>query len=175
MPLTAEELKSGISNNIKYGNTRMTITLRNTYSILSYLLERGTIKMADDYYAPSRWIKESGYSMEYLTIYRKLKDYCISNAMLMTELGASSKADVIVTSKGTQNYIKIYSSDMKVRDIEINQKTKAFLVFLDEEARLTFLDKLYRAYGKNAEIIKMAIAYGNLKLIDSYDLLQLKL
>ena len=175
MPLTAEELKSGISNNIKYGNTRMTITLRNTYSILNYLVGEGTIKMADDYYAPSRWIKESGYSMEYLTIYRKLKDYCISNAMLMTELGASSKADVIVTNKGTQNYIKIYSSDMRVRDIEINQKTKAFLVFLDEEARLTFLDKLYRAYGKNAEIIKMAIAYGNLKLIDSYGLLQLKL
>lgn len=175
MPLTAEEVKSGISNNIKYGNTRMTITLRNTYSILNYLVEKDIIKMADDYYAPSRWIKESGYSMEYLTIYRKLKDYCISNAMLMTELGAASKADVIVTNKGTQNYVKIYSSDMRVRDIEINQKTKAFLVFLDEEARLTFLDKLYRSYGKNAEIIKMAIAYGNLKLIDSYNLSQLKL
>ena len=38
-----------------------------------------------------------------------------------------------------------------------------------------FLDKLYRSYGKNAEIIKMAIAYGNLKLIDSYNLLNLKL
>ena len=175
MPLTAEELKSGISNNIKYGNTRMTITLRNTYSILNYLVEKEIVKMADDYYAPARWIKESGYSMEYLTIYRKLKDYCISNAMLMTELGASSKTDVIVTNKGTQNYVKIYSSDMKVRDIEINQKTKAFLVFLDEEARLTFLDKLYRSYGKNAEIIKMAIAYGNLKLIDSYNLANLKL
>ncbi len=175
MPLTAEELKSGISNNIKYGNTRMTITLRNTYSILNYLVEKDIVKMADDYYAPTKWIKESGYSMEYLTIYRKLKDYCISNAMLMTELGASSRTDVIVTNKGTQNYVKIYSSDMKVRDIEINQKTKAFLVFLDEEARLTFLDKLYRAYGKNAEIIKMAIAYGNLKLIDSYNLSNLKL
>ncbi len=175
MPLTAEEIKSGISTNIKYGNTRMTITIRNTYAILNSLVEKGLVQMADEYYAPTKWIKESGYSMEYLVIYRKLKDYCIANAMLMTEMGASSRADVIVTNKGAQNYVKIYSSDTKVKDIEISQKIRTFLVFLDEESRLSFMDKLYKSYSNNAEILKMSINYGNVRLVDSGDLSDLKL
>ena len=175
IPLTAEEIKSGISSNIKYGNTRMTITLRNTYAILNTLVERGVVQMADDYYAPTKWINESGYSMAYLVIYRKLKDYCIANAMLMTEMGVSNKADVIVTNKGAQNYIKIYTSDMKIKDIEISQRTCTFLVFLDEEARLSFMDKLYRSYSNNSEILKMAINYRNVKLVDSGKLAELKL
>ncbi len=175
VPLTADEVKSGISTNIKYGNTRMTITLRNTYAILGSMVEKGVVSTADDYYAPSRWISESGYSMEYLVIYRKLKDYCISNAMLLTEMGASSKADVIVTNKGAQNYVKIYSPGLKAKDIEVSQKTRTFIVFIDEEARMSFLDKLYLSYGNNAEILKMAISYGNVRLVDSNNLSDLKL
>ena len=175
MPLTAEEIKSGISTNIKYGNTRMTITIRNTYAILNSLVEKGSVQMVDEYYAPAKWVKESGYSMEYLVIYRKLKDYCIANAMLMTEMGASSRADVIVTNKGAQNYIKIYSSYTKIKDIEISQKIRTFLVFLDEESRLSFMDRLYKSYSNNAEILKMAINYGNVRLVDSGNLSDIKL
>ena len=113
--------------------------------------------------------------MAYLVIYRKLKDYCISNAMLMTEMGASSKADVIVTNKGAQNYVKIYSEDMKVKDIDISQKIRTFIVFLEEEDRLSFMDRLYKSYSDNAEILKMAINYGNVKLIDSSNLDELRL
>ncbi len=175
MPLTAEEVKAGITTNIKYGTTRMSITLRNTYAILNGLVEKGLVQMADDYYAPTKWIRDYGYSMAYLVVYRKLKDYCISNAMLMTEMGTSSKADVIVTNKGAQNYVKIYSSDMKIKDIEINQKIRTFIVFLDEESRFEFMDKLYKSYSNNAEILKMAINYGNVKLVDSNNLGELKL
>jgi hypothetical protein len=175
MPLTAEEVKAGISSNIKYGNTRMSITIRNTYSILNALLQKGVVQMADDYYAPTRWIKESGYSIEYLVVYRKLRDYCIANAMFITELGVSSNADVIVTSKGTQTYVKIYSKGVKSSSIEVSQKIRTFIVFIDMEARLNFLNELYKSYGSNAQILKIAIAYGNVKLIDSDDLGELKL
>ena len=175
MPLTAEEIKSGISTNIKYGSTRMTITLRNTYAILNTLVKNGDVQMADDYYAPTKWLRASGYTMAYLVIYRKLKDYCISNAMFMTEMGTSSKADVIVTNKGAQNYIKIYSADMKIKDIDISQKIRTFIVFLEEEDRLSFMDRLYKSYNNNAEILKMAINYGNVKLIDSNNLDELRL
>ncbi len=175
MPLTAEEFKAGISSNIKYGNTRMSITLRNAYAVLNYLVQKGLVQSASDYYAPTKWITESGYSMEYLVIYRKLKDYCIANAMLLTELGTSSKADVIVTSKGAQNYVKIYSKDMKLKEIEIRPKSKSFIVFIDIESKLAFLDKLYMSYSTNAELLKMAITYGNIKLLDSDSLDGLKL
>ena len=175
LPLTPDELRSGISNNIRYGNTRMSITLRNTYSILNFLVSKGQVATAGDYFAPSKWIAESGHSIDYLVIYRKLRDYCIANAMLLTEMDSSNKADVIVTNKGAQNYVKIYSSSTKMKDIEISLKVKSFIIFIDEEARLQFLDRLYMSYGNNAEILKMAIDYGNVRLVDSDDLSELKL
>ncbi|MHB1830043.1 MAG: hypothetical protein ACYCO0_01490 [Candidatus Micrarchaeaceae archaeon] len=175
LPLTPDELRSGISNNIKYGNTRMSITIRNTHSILNSLVNKGLVATAGDYFAPSKWIAESGHSIDYLVIYRKLRDYCIANAMLLTEMDSSNKADVIVTNKGAQNYVKIYSSSTKMKDIEISLKVKSFIIFIDEESRLQFLDRLYMSYGNNAEILKMAIDYGNVRLVDSDDLSELKL
>ncbi len=175
VPLSPDEIRTGIANNIKYGNTRMSITMRNTYAILNSLVLKKLVEMADDYYAPTKWIEESGHSIDYLVIYRKLRDFCIGNAMLITEMGAASKTDVIVTNKGFQNYIKIYSKDMTAKDMEIGQRARTFIVFLDEEARLSFLDDLYRTYGNNADILKMAIDYGNVRLVDSSKLNELKL
>lgn len=175
MPLTADEIKAGIGNNIKYGNTRISITLRNTYSILSTLMNKGMLQSADDYYAPSAWIQQSGHSIDYLAAYRKLRDYCISNAMMFTEMDASSKSDVIINSKGTQYFVKIYSKDRKITDLEISQRNRTVILFLDEESRLDFLDTLYKSYGRNAEILKMAVNYGNVRLVDTDNLDDLKL
>ena len=175
MPLTPEEIRSGVSNFIKYGNTRISITLRNTYALLNVLVKRGLVESAGEYYAPAIWAEQSGHSIDYLVIYRRLRDYCIANAMMFTEMDTSSKADMIVTSKGTQSYIKIYSSTAKVKDIEISQKSRSYMVFLDQERRLSFLDKLYRSYGNNAEMLKLAIRYGNIRLVDTGDLDQLRM
>ena len=175
MPLTPEEVRSGIANNIKYGNARMSITLRNTNAILNTLVSKGLLVSASQYYAPTKWMAESGHSIDYLAIYRRLRDFCIANAMLITELDSTSKADVIITRKGAQNYVKIYTSDMKIRDVEISQKAKTYIIFLDEEKRLGFMELLYKSYGNNAEILKLAINYGNVKLVDADDLGELKL
>ncbi len=174
MPLTPEEMRSGVSNFIKYGNTRISITLRNTYALLNVLIKKGLVESAGDYYAPSAWAAQSGHSIDYLVIYRKLRDYCIANAMMFTEMDASSKSDMIITNKGTQSYIKIYSDTAKIKDIEISQRSRSYIVFLDQEKKLSFMDKLYRSYGNNAEIIKLAIRYGNVKLVDAGDLEQIK-
>ncbi len=175
MPLTVDEVKTGISNNIKYGNTKVSVTARNTYTMLSKLVSKGLVEEAGEYYALTKWITESGHNIEYLVIYRKLRDFCVANAMLFTELDSSSNTDMIITNKSTQNFVKIYSPDMKIRDIEIKQGTRMFLAFLDEEKKQLFLDKLYTSYGKSAELLKMAISYGNIKLIDTDHIDELKL
>lgn len=175
MPLTPEEVRSGIGNNIRYGNARISISMRNTYSILGQLISRGLVVTAGNYYAPAKWVGDSGHDIEYLVIYRKLRDYSIANAMLMTEMDSSSRADVIITSKGTQNSVKIYSKDAKLKDIEISQRMKTFIVFIDEETRLAFMDRLYLSYGTNAEVLKMALNYGNVKLVQSDNLGELKI
>ncbi len=175
MPLTAEEVRAGISNNIKYGNTRISITLRNTYAVLNILMKKGLVVYAGDYYAPKSWTEQSGHGIDYLAVYRRLRDYCIANAMMFAEMGSSEKYDLVITSKGSQSFIKIYSSQSKVKDVEVGSKSRTFLVFLDEESRMDFLDRLYGSYGRNAELLKLAIGYGNLKLIDTSDLDELKL
>ena len=82
---------------------------------------------------------------------------------------------MIVTNKGAQNYVTIYSDSPMLSEMEIGSRTKSFIVFIDDEARLRFLDRLYMSYGSNAETLKMAIDYGNVKLIESSDLDELKL
>ena len=174
MPLTPEEVKSGIAGNIKYGNARMTVTLRNTNAILNTLVRKGVLAMSKNYYAPAKWLEESGHDIEYLVMYRRLRDYCIANAMLITEPDGSDKADVVITRKGAQDYVKIYSSSVRIKDMEIGQRVKTFLLFLDEDKMLSFMEVLYKSYGPNAEILKMAINYGNVKLVHSDDLGALK-
>jgi hypothetical protein len=175
MPLTVDEVKGGISNYLKYGNTRVSITARNTYTTLNKLVAKGVLEEAGDYYAPKKWTAASNHSIEYLVIYRKLRDFCVANAMLFTELDSSSNMDMIITNKSTANYIKICTSDMHVKDMEIKQGSRIFIAFLSEEEKMSFLDKVYMSYGKDAEILKMAISYGNIKLIDTNHMDDLKL
>ncbi|MCL4365552.1 MAG: hypothetical protein M1569_00835 [Candidatus Marsarchaeota archaeon] len=174
VPLSVEEVRSGISNYIKYGNTRISITLSNTYAVLSKLISEGQVEEVFEYYLPKKWIKESGYSAEYLTIYRKLRDFCIANSMMFTEIGTTDKADMIITNKGIQNYVKIYTSDVKIKIMPVGTNTKTIFAFLNEDNRLSFMEKLYRSYGQNAEILKMAIECGNVLAVDLDTLEQIK-
>ena len=175
MPLTVDEVKTGISNYLKYGNTKVSVTARNAYAMLNRMVAKGVVQEAGDYYALSKWIQDSHHGIDYLVIYRKLRDFCVANAMLFTELDTSSNLDMIITNKSTQNFIKIFSGDMKIKDIEIKTGARMFITFLNEEARLQFLDKLHSSYGTNAELLKMAISYGNIRLIDTDHIDQLKL
>lgn len=175
MPLTIDEIKMGISNYIRYGNARVSITGRNAFMTVNKLVAKGVLEEAGEYYAPKKWTQLSNHSIAYLVIYRKLRDFCVANAMLFTELDTSSNIDMIITNKSTSNYIKIYTDDLQVKDIDIKQGARMFIAFLDEEKRLTFLDRLYMSYGQNAEILKMGISYGNIRLIDTNHLEELKL
>ncbi len=95
--------------------------------------------------------------------------------MLFTELDSSSNIDMIITNKSTQNFIKIYSEDMRIKEIDIKPGARMFLAFLNDEKKQLFLDKLYTSYGRSAELLKMAVGYGNVKLIDTDHLDELKL
>ncbi len=174
MPLTVDEIKNGIGNYVKYGNMKVAVTARTTYALLDRLMVQGVVEEAGDYYALKKWTEQANHSIEYLVIYRRLRDFCVSNAMLFTELDATSDVDMIITNKSVNNFIKIYSEGMRMKDIVVKQGGRMFLAFLNEEKRQTFLDKLYAAYGNDAEIMKMAIRFGQIKLIDMGHLEELK-
>ncbi len=167
MPLTAEEIKAGISTNIRYENVPIAVTLQNTNAVLNRLVSSGALVMSSYHYAPSRWIAESHHDIEYLTIFRKLRDYCVSNAMLFTDLDAEGHVDMIITKRGAQAHVVIYSSISGMKDLALNNAYRIYVVFLSEVQRLDFLGELYNSYGEEAELLKMGIEYSYIMLIDT--------
>ena len=178
MPLSADEVKSGISNNVRYGNMPIAVTLQNTYIVLNKMMRKGLVVAADDFYAPKNWEELSKHDIEYLAIFRKLRDYSVANAMLFTDVDAYENVDMIITNKGVQNYVYIsskLSENQKLGSVPMSKNYRTFIVFLNEEDRYAFVDRLNTSYGEESEILRLSIESLDIRLIDTTDLGQLKL
>jgi hypothetical protein len=173
MPLTEDEIKLGIGNNVRVNNMPVSITMQNTDSLLAELTEEKQLDGISDYYAPNAWIEASGHSVEYLVIFRKLRDYCVSHAILFTDIDSSNVADMLVTREGKQMSVFIYTSTSPMRKITLSRDAKIALVFLNDNAIHNFQAKLYTSFGKEAEVLKLGIEYNYIKLVDSDHLDQL--
>ncbi|MGC9142299.1 MAG: hypothetical protein ACP5HF_00140 [Candidatus Micrarchaeia archaeon] len=173
MPLLPEEIKNSISSNIRYNNMPVSITLQNVIGILTKLVNSGDLLNIKDYYAPKRWIDESGYSIEYLATFRRLRDYCITAGFIFTDLGASPDADMTIAKSGIEALVFIYAESGKRSKIKIGGDTKKFIIFFDEDRKLRFLEALYISLGEESEALKVAISNGLIKLIDTEHLDQL--
>ncbi len=172
MPLTSEEVKAGIGTNIRYKNVPIMITIENTDEILYGLANSGKVEIMPPYAMPKAWEAESRHSMEYLVVFRRLRDFAVKNAMLFTELDTAEKGDMIVTNRGKQSRIYIYSRSEGMKAIELDG-TKTFVVFSSELEKAAFLDKLYITYGAGAERLKIALESNAFSLIDADNLEQL--
>lgn len=173
MPLTVEEVRSGIGSSVRYENVPISITTQNTLNVLTALVNRGDLVTAGGYYAPRKWIDSSGHDIEYLVIFRKLRDYCVANAILFTELDSDRNVDMTITKKGSQAQVIIYSSINGMRDVALGSQYKIFIVFIDEQARLDFIQRLYTSYGEKAELMKVGIEYQYIVPLDTGDLSRL--
>ncbi|HVA83236.1 MAG TPA: hypothetical protein VNF06_03670 [Candidatus Aquilonibacter sp.] len=167
MPLTLEELKGGIGGNIRYNNIPVAITIQNAAMIMNKLALDGEIVTSGGYYAPKRWTTDSGYDIEYLSIFRRIRDYSVGHAILFTDIGSSEAADIVLSKGGAQTHVLIYSSISGVKKIEVNAEFKTYIVFADEEKLLSYTDKIYKSYGSEAEMLKIGISYGYIRLVEA--------
>ncbi len=175
MPLTVDELKLGIGNYIRAKGLPISVTTQNTSMLLSALLAEGSILGASGFYAPKSWTEASRHSVEYLAIFRKLRDYCVSHAMLFTDLDSNAISDALVTKDSKQMAIFIYASSSPMRKITLSRDSRISILFLNEESSREFLKELYDSVGKDAEVLKLGIEYSYIKLIDADHLSQLSL
>lgn len=175
MPLTMEEIKLGIGNNVKVNNMLISITSQSANAMLAKLVQGGDLASAAGYYAPKSWTEASKHSIEYLTIFRKLRDYCVTHAMLFTDLDSNNVADMVVSRAGKQLNAFIYDPENPTRKMILSRDSKIVLVFLNDDAVRDFRDELDDSFGKEAEVLKMGIEYNYLKLLDSDNLDQLVL
>ncbi|MGC8675952.1 MAG: hypothetical protein ACP5T3_00335 [Candidatus Micrarchaeia archaeon] len=170
MPLTLEEFKNGIASYIRYNNVPVSITTQNAQLILDTLTKSGAIIEESGYYALAQWISISKHDIEYLVVFRALRDYCVEHAVLFTELNAEPSADMLITKKGRQAKVIIYSRKSGMRRFEIDANDNIFIVFVSNEALSEFSKKLYSAFTETAEVLKVAIQYGHVKLVSIEDL-----
>jgi hypothetical protein len=175
MPLTVEEIRLGINSNIRANNMPVSVTSQNANIVLAELVMDGQLVSSQDYYAPKAWIDASKHSIDYLVIFRKLRDYCVSHAILFTDLDADKSADMLVTRIGRRSSIFISSPGEKMKKVSLSNESKSFVVFMNEGARQDFINELYTSLGKDAETLKLGIEYNYVRLVDCDHLDQIEL
>lgn len=173
MPLTIEEVKVGIGSNIRANNMYVSVTSENTVELLYKLISKKLLETTEDYYMPAEWTTSSKHDIEYLVIFRKLRDFSVQHSMLFTDLDAAENEDMIITKEVVQSRIFIYSSASGVRDIKLVTGSRSFIVFINEETLAEFKDKVQGSYGVYAEILKIGITSSAIKLVSTEDLSQL--
>ena len=175
MPLNVEEVRLGINNNIRVNNMPVSVTTQNTDAVLAKLAAKGDLVSALNYYAPRAWVDASKHDVEYLLIFRKLRDYCVVHAVLFTDIDTEQSVDMIVTKEGKQSNVFIYSAGSRPKKVLLSAGSRSFLVFLDEVRKREFIDRLYSSFGEEAETLKLGIDYNYLRLIDCDHLDQMTL
>lgn len=166
MPLTSEEVKNGVNTNIRFGNTPVSITLQNTNEVLYKLAAQGKLIYSDEYYIPKTWLDTAKHDIEYLIIFRKLRDFFVEHAIFFTDLDVSTEADTVITVKNKQTPIFIYSTLSGMRTAPLHKGTKTFFVMINGEVRQELQEKLYNTYGKKSSALRLAIESNNLEIID---------
>jgi len=165
MPLSKEEFKSAIANNIRFNSIPVNLTYENVELILNTLLEKNYVVSADNLYAPISWIEQSKHDIEYLATFKKLRNYLVGHGHIFTDLDKSDVADIVTTLHNEKAYIVIYSKTSRfLKKLPIQENIKTYLVFLNEDKLEEFKRNLYTSISKDAEILKMYIATKNVIL-----------
>ncbi len=168
MPLTDSEFKFGIANNVKWQNLPVVLTYNNTDAILDSMVTRGYAVSADGFFAPKAWEQQSKHDIEYLVIFRKLRNYLTSHGQQFSDLDASTEADITTVLGGEKVFIIIYSKTSQfMKNIPIRPPIKTYIAFLDSDRLEDFKKELYTSTSVAAEELKMYIASGNVLLLDT--------
>ncbi len=167
MPLSVDEVKNAIKMNVRAGNMPVTVTYNNAEAILNELHIRGDVVSCDNLFAPKGWVDLSGHDIEYLAAFKKLRVWLVTHSYMFTDINASDAADTVITSRGERAYIIIYSQTSRFKAVPVAADSQTYLAFINSEKLMGFKDVLADAKGDEAELLRMYIATGRIKLMDA--------
>lgn len=162
MPLMIKELKSGFRK-ITYQGRPILIGDYNMQVMLDKLKYEGAVKEYIDMWTVSKWEQMSGFDYKYLSVFRKIRDILINNAIPFTRLNERKDCDVYIKSKRGNFKIVVGEGVRLVERITsaIAGKEKVMLVFATEEHRDEFVEDISK-YGANGAAIKIALLNNKL-------------
>ncbi len=166
-PLKLEEIKKGFKK-IIYQSKPVFISDYNLEYILDKLRGKGEIKSALDYYGLGRWEQESGRSMTYLAIQRKIRDICINEAIPFSKPGESPDYDIRLKVLGQDVFSYLIDSPaVRAQKLALAmrqmQKGVVVLLFQNADDKKDFEDTVSSA-SESSGLIKMEIMAGSINL-----------
>lgn len=167
MPLSKTEVRSAIASYIKYNNIPVSLTYDNVERIIGQLTVKKFIVGADELYAPKQWVETSGYDIEYLATFKKLRIFLVTHGFIFTDIGQSSQGDIVADLHGERKYIVVYSKTSKFSKIPIYPDSKTYIVFLNGYKLEEFRNSLYVSTTFEAEELEMYMSAGQVKLVDA--------
>ena len=164
MPLMIKELKSGFRK-ITYQGRPILIGDYNMQVILDKLKYEGLVKEYIDLWTVTKWEQMSGFDYKYLSVFRRIRDILINNAVPFTHLNERKDCDVYIKSKRENMKVVVGEGGRLVERITnaISGKERVVLVFASEEHKDEFV-KSISGYGANGAAIKIALLNDKLIL-----------
>ncbi len=106
-PLRISEIRNGFKN-VFYRGRPIYITDYNVEYLMDELINRKMVGTFMDYYCPSKWEGETGKSVRFLSMMRKLRDICVYHAIPFTKMGGSEDSDSDIKVAGQEMYVNFY-------------------------------------------------------------------
>ena len=130
-PLTLTEVKNGFKE-IYFEGKPIYITDYNAEYLLDTMIGKGKILQSLGYYGPLSWEKQTGKTMTYLAMMRKLRDICVNNAIPFTQLGESKDADSEITVVGQQMFLHFFERSSELDDASLAKLVRKVLSTIDK-------------------------------------------
>lgn len=154
-PLTLSEIRGGLRKTFYKGRHLNTSDFNMSY-ILDKLKKMGLVEEEFDYYLPKKWISKEE-TARYLTMFRRLRDVCVVNAVPFTKKHLAKNCDSKITVIGQEMYLHVYG---KNRILEImknlikNTREGLNIVLVKNEYEKNKFRELLTAPTKAASILK---------------------
>lgn len=166
-PLNIQEIKGGFKK-MFYDGRPIYVTDFNIEYLFDRLAAMHLVKLDFDYYAPIFWEKKCGRSTYYLSVFRRLRDIFVNNAVPFSLLDEEKECDTKISLMGQDMYVNIYDNKSDFgklvdRCIKTAKKGITIVVFGTEEQKMDFIDALHSP-SSAATILKLETETNSIQL-----------
>ena len=163
-PIKLSELKSGFKGFL-HGGRPVFISDYNLEFLLDSLISMGLMKKEMNYYCPASWEEEAGRSAKYLSMFRKLRDICINNAVPFTPIGKSTISDSILTIMEQEMYVHLHEKPGRmVKNIFKSIEKGLSIVLVEDEAEKEEFYELISSGEEVQSLVKLELGAGSLSV-----------
>ncbi len=170
-PLKTSEIKMGFRRIIRNGNP-IIISDFNLEYILDEMVEKGLLKKVLDYYGIPEWEKKSGFSIEELALFRKLRDVCVEHAIPFSQL-MKKKFNVKIKLMFKDNFVIFFTPNKEFlpvmrKALSLVKESQVILLTLTDDEKELLLDYTFQS-GKEVSLFRHYIERGLITIMTVYE------